>query len=85
MDSKEYLVRVQIGGAGDPEIWVPGSRIMLTDEQAIPHLQNGNIEPINETQAPATEPVSTQIVHTADEAAQSRAVKPAKVKKEETS
>lgn len=84
MDKKEYLVRVQIGGAGDPEVWTPGSRIMLTDEQAIPHLQHGNIEAINETQAPATEPASTQIIHTADEAQPRGQAKPAK-KKEEAS
>jgi len=84
MDKKEYLVRVKIGGAGDPEVWLPGSRILLTDDEAIPHLQNGNIEAINETQAPVIEPVSTQTVHTADEAQPRGQVKPTK-KKEEAS
>lgn len=78
MEKKEYLVRVQIGGAGDPEIWLPGSRIMLTDEQAIPHLQHGNIEAINETQAPAIEPVSTQTIHTAEAPAPIADAKPKK-------
>ena len=59
---QEYLVLIQIGGAGDPEIWHRGSGIWLTDEQAAIHLKAGNIAPINKTVVPAPEP-STVIVH----------------------
>jgi len=84
METKEYLVLVQIGGAGDKEVWKPGSRIMLTDERALPHLLNHNIQAINATVPPATTPSSTQTIHTADEApAPAAAPKPTTKKKEE--
>lgn len=59
---QEYLVLIQIGGAGDPEIWRAGSGVWLTDEQAVVHLAAGNIAPINKTVVPEPEP-SAVIVH----------------------
>ncbi len=59
---QEYLVLIQIGGAGDPEIWRAGSGVWLTDEQAAVHLAAGNIAPINKTVVPEPEP-SAVIVH----------------------
>lgn len=57
---QEYLVLVQIGGAGDAEIWRVGSGVWLTDEQAAVHLKYGNIAPINKTVVPP--PASTDVV-----------------------
>lgn len=72
---QEYLVLIQIGGAGDPEIWRAGSGVWLTDEQAAVHLAAGNIAPINKTIVPEPEP-STVIVHeTASELAVEKKVK----------
>jgi len=59
---QEYLVLIQIGGAGDPEIWRAGSAIWLTDEQAAIHLAAGNIAAINKTILPEPEP-SAVVVH----------------------
>lgn len=59
---QEYLVLIQIGGAGDPEIWRAGSGVWLTDEQAAVHLAAGNIAPINKTVLPEPEP-SGVVVH----------------------
>lgn len=61
---QEYLVLCQIGGAGDPEIWKPGSRIWLDDLRAALHLAAGNVAPLGATQPPQP-PQPTAIVHTA--------------------
>ena len=42
-ERQEYLVLAQIGGAGDPEIWQPGSRIWLTAKGAAAHLASANV------------------------------------------
>jgi hypothetical protein len=62
---QEYLVLVRIGGAGDKEMWLPGSRIMLSGDRAMAHLAAGNVLAINDTvpPVPATDDV---VVHEAD-------------------
>lgn len=57
-----YLVLLQIGGSGDPEIWLPGSYIELSDEKARLHLAAGSIAPFNPTDVPE-EPISQVVVH----------------------
>jgi len=57
---QEYLVLIQIGGAGDPEVWRAGSAIWLTDEQAAVHLAASNIAAINKTVLP--EPSAPDVV-----------------------
>jgi hypothetical protein len=61
---QEYLVLVQIGGAGDAEVFQPGARIALDDDRARLHLAAGNIRPLDHTELPP-EPPPTQIVHDA--------------------
>jgi hypothetical protein len=73
MTKQEYLVLIQIGGAGDPEIWRAGAGVWLTDEQAAVHLAAGNIQAINKTVVPEA-PASDVVVHEVGE-------KPAEVKK----
>ena len=50
-ERQEYLVLAQIGGAGDPEVWQPGSKIWLTDKAAAAHLASANICKIDELSA----------------------------------
>lgn len=50
---QEYLVLVRIGGPGDKEMWLPGSRIMLSGDRAMAHLAAGNVRAINDTIPPA--------------------------------
>jgi len=50
-ERQEYLVLAQIGGAGDPEVWQPGSKIWLTDKAAAAHLASANICKIDELPA----------------------------------
>lgn len=59
---QEYLVLVRIGGAGDPEIWLPGSKITLDDNRARAHLAAGNVRPLDATIPPAA-PAPVEIVH----------------------
>ena len=66
---QEYLVLVQIGGAGDAEVWRVGSGVWLTDEQAAVHLRYGNIAPINKTVVPEPEPSAVIVHETASESA----------------
>ena len=61
---QEYRVVVQIGGAGDPEVYLPGSSILLDDARAAAHLAAGNIAPLDHTDVPTTAP-TVQIVHDA--------------------
>lgn len=49
---QEYLVLRKIGGAGDPQMWLPGSKILLDDVAAAAHLRAGNIAPLDHTQPP---------------------------------
>ena len=58
----EYLVLYQIGGAGDPEVWRPGSKIMLTPEKATAYLAAGLVRAI-ETTKPLPEPEPVTVVH----------------------
>lgn len=75
MKKQEYLVLIQIGGAGDLEIWRTGSGVWLTDEQAAVHLAAGNIAPINKTIVPEP-PASDVVVHeTVSEPAAEKKVK----------
>ena len=65
-ETQEYLVLVQIGGAGDPEIWQPGSKIRLAPVAAAAHLAANNVRAI-ETTGPLTKPPGpTVIVHMAE-------------------
>jgi len=71
-ERQEYLVLTQIGGAGDPEIWQPGSKIWLTAKGAAAHLASANVCAIETTQpfsveseTEPTEPEAT--VYTAEE------------------
>lgn len=59
---QEYLVLVRIGGAGDKEIWLPGSRIMLSGERAMAHLAAGNVMAINDT-VPPVPATDDMVVH----------------------
>lgn len=58
----EYLVIARIGGAGDPEVWLPGSKIKLSADKAALHLASGNIRVI-ETTVLSPEPAPTAIIH----------------------
>ena len=71
-ERQEYLVLAQIGGAGDPEIWQPGSKIWLTAKGAAAHLASANVcatettQPFSvESETVPTEPEAT--VYTAEE------------------
>lgn len=59
---QEYLVLVRIGGAGDPEVWLPGAKILLDDARATAHLAAGNIAPLDHTTPPQL-PAPEQVVH----------------------
>ena len=63
----EYLVLYKIGGAGDKEVWHPGSKIRLNAERAAAHLAAGNIRVIETTKLPP-EPEPTTVVHEAEPA-----------------
>lgn len=68
-ETQEYLVLVQIGGAGDPEIWQPGSKIRLGPVAAAAHLAANNVRAI-ETTGPWPKALGlTVIVHKAEEPA----------------
>lgn len=61
---QQYLVLVQIGGAGDPEIYRVGSGIWLDDVTAAAHLLAGNVAAINATVAPVVEvQPEAEIIH----------------------
>lgn len=60
---QEYLVLTKIGGAGDPEVWLPGSKILLDDARASVHLAAGNITPLDNTVLPQLLPAPEQVVH----------------------
>ena len=64
-ETQEYLVLAQIGGAGDPEIWQPGSKIWLTAEAATAHLASANVREIETTRPLVVEPEA--IVYTAED------------------
>lgn len=59
---QKYLVLVKIGGAGDPEVWLPGSEILLDEYRARIHLAAGNVRPLDQTVPPAA-PAPDQVVH----------------------
>lgn len=63
----EYLVLYKIGGAGDPQVWLPGSKIKLNAERAKLYLDAGLVREI-ETSKPLPQPESTTIVHEAEPA-----------------
>ena len=63
-ETQEYLVLAQIGGAGDPEIWRPGSKIWLTAEAATAHLASANVREIETTKPLVVEP--SAIIYTAE-------------------
>lgn len=69
MSKQEYLVLIQIGGAGDPEVWRPGSKILLSDEQARAHLAAGNVAPLEQTTPPQLLPAPVEVIHEAKEGA----------------
>lgn len=64
-ETQEYLVLAQIGGAGDPEIWRPGSKIWLTAQAATAHLAAANVREIETTKPLVAEP--SAIIYTAEE------------------
>lgn len=61
----EYLVIYQIGGAGDPESWRPGSKILLDEARARLYLEAGLVRAI-ETTKPLIEIEPATIVHEAE-------------------
>ena len=66
-ETQEYLVLIQIGGAGDPEVWQPGSKIRLGAVAAGLHLAANNVRAI-ETTGPLPKPsASPVIVHKPEE------------------
>ena len=69
----EYLVLYKIGGAGDPQVWLPGSMIKLNAERAKLYLAAGLVREI-ETSKPLPQPESTTIVHEAPVAIEQVAV-----------
>ena len=58
----EYLVLYKIGGMGDPQVWLPGSKIRLNAETARLYLAAGLVREI-ETSKPLPQPEPTTIVH----------------------
>lgn len=68
MTKSKYLVLYQIGGAGDKEVWRPGSFIELTDEAAPKYIEAGLVRAIEISNPPAVI-VSDVVVHEAVEEA----------------
>lgn len=66
MQETEYLVVSKIGGAGDKEVWMPGSIIKMTPERAAIYLETGTIRVIETTVVPPP-PEPTTIIHEASE------------------
>lgn len=66
MAKSNYLVLYQIGGAGDKQIWRPGSFIELTDEVAPKYIEAGLVRAIEVSNPPA-ETKSDVVVHEAAE------------------
>lgn len=64
---QEYLVLVKIGGAGDPEVWQPGSKILLDEERAKAHLLAGNVRPLEQTTPPQLLPAPVEVIHEPEE------------------
>lgn len=57
----EFLVLYKIGGAGDPETWLPGSTIRLDAERARLYLDAGLVCAIETTKPlPKVEPVTVE-------------------------
>jgi hypothetical protein len=75
MAKSNYLVLYQIGGAGDKQIWRPGSFIELTDEAAPKYIEAGLVRAI-EVSNPPVETKSDVVVHEAvEEAPKTKATK----------
>ncbi len=68
----EYLVIARIGGSGDPEIYLPGSKIKLANDVAPKFLEAGLVRAIEST-APLPAPEQTTTVHAAAEAPKAKA------------
>lgn len=56
MDKQPYVVLVQLGGAGDKEMWRPGSIVELDEATAALHLRAGNVASIEVTVVPEEKP-----------------------------
>lgn len=76
----EYLVLYKIGGMGDPQVWLPGSKIRLNAETARLYLAAGLVREI-ETSKPLPQPESTTIIHEAEPAVVVTVFEPTTVQK----
>ena len=68
MATSKYLVLYQIGGAGDKEVWRPGSMIELDQNKASIYLEAGLVRAI-EVSTPPAAPVSDVVVHDVEDPA----------------
>lgn len=63
-----YICLVTISSLDGNERWYPGSKIMLTDEEAAVRLSLGNVAPLQGTTPPTDDVGPAIIVHTPEEA-----------------